>query len=85
MIKIACLAMVTISLSFSMSVSELNKASKESLMKINGVGAKKADAIIAYRTTVAFKTIDDVQNVNGVGKKLAQNIKDYNVPESQDQ
>jgi len=74
-IKIASLVMVTTSLSFSLSVIELNKSSKEVLMKINGVGAKKADAIIEYRKKTAFQNIDDVQNVKGVGKKLAENIK----------
>jgi len=73
--KIVSVGLLSVSLLFSMSVSELNKASKEDLMKIKGVGAKKADAIIKYRKSNKFKSIDDVSNVKGVGPALAKNIK----------
>jgi len=75
MIKITSVAVLATSLSLSMSVTELNKASKDVLMKINGIGSKKADAIIAYRAKTAFKSIEDVEKVKGVGKALAKNIK----------
>jgi len=62
-------------LSFGMSVGELNKASKSELMKIKGIGESKADAIIKYRSKTKFKSISDVENVKGVGSALAKNIK----------
>ena len=74
--KIIAVALVlATSFAFGMSVSALNKASKEELMKINGVGEKKADAIIKYRKSEKFKSIEDVEKVKGVGPALAKNIK----------
>ena len=60
---------------FAMSVDELNKASKEELMTINGIGEAKADAIIAERSKENFKSVDDVTRVKGIGSKLAENVK----------
>jgi len=73
--KALAILVLTTSLVFSMSVSQLNKASKEELLKINGIGDKKADAIIKYRKSKPFKSISDVEEVKGVGKALAKNIK----------
>lgn len=73
--KALSILVLTTSLVFGMSVDELNKASKEDLLKINGIGSKKADAIIKYRKDNPFKSISDVENVKGVGKALAENIK----------
>ena len=60
---------------FGMSVGQLNKASKEDLMQIKGIGEAKADAIIKHRKKSPFKTIADVEEVKGVGPALAGNIK----------
>ncbi len=73
--KAVSILVLTTSLVFSMSVSELNKASKSELLKINGIGNKKADAIIKYRKDKPFKSISDVEGVKGVGPALAKNIK----------
>lgn len=56
----------------------INKASKEELMKLNGLGESKADAIITYRTNNGdFKTIEDIKNVSGIGEALFDKIKDF--------
>jgi len=74
--KITLVALVlATSMAFGMSVNELNKASKTELMKINGIGEKKADAIIKHRSKTKFKSISDVAEVRGVGPSLAKNIK----------
>jgi len=65
----------TVSL-FGMSVKELNKANKEELMQIKGVGEAKADAIIKERKKEKFKSIEDVTRVKGIGESIANNIKD---------
>jgi competence protein ComEA len=73
--KIIGLSLLIATTAFSMSVNELNKASKSELMQIKGVGNSKADAIIKYRKDIPFKVISDVENVKGVGSSLAKNIK----------
>lgn len=55
----------------------LNQASKEDLMKIDGVGDKKADKILAYRQAHGdFKQVEDLKNVAGFGDKTVARLKD---------
>jgi len=52
----------------AMAAVNLNTASKAALEAVNGVGPKKAEAIIAYREKNGpFTTVDDLKNVNGFG------------------
>ena len=61
---------------FGMSLSKLNSASKEDLMQINGIGEKKAAAIIKERKKGKFKSYDDLATrVGGIGAQTAANIK----------
>jgi len=45
---------------------------------LSGIGQKKAEAIVKYRTEKGpFKTVEDLRNVSGIGKKtLEKNKKD---------
>lgn len=59
----------------AMNVSELNKASKEELMAIKGIGEAKAEAIIKARKTEKFKSVDELERVKGVGPQIVENVK----------
>lgn len=53
----------------------INKASKEELMTLSGIGETKAIAIIEYRKQSPFKTIEEITNVNGIGSSTFEKIK----------
>ena len=54
----------------------INTASIEQLQQLNGVGLKKAQAIIDYRSQHGkFKSIDELINVKGFGPKLFEKNK----------
>ena len=51
----------------------INSASLTELQQLSGVGQKKAEAIIQYRQQHGpFKTVNDLQNVKGIGPKLLE-------------
>lgn len=44
---------------------------------LKGIGIKKAEAIVKYREEKgAFKTVEELVNVNGIGEKTVEKIKD---------
>ncbi len=56
----------------------LNRATKEQLMTIPGIGEAKANQIVAYRQEHGtFKSIEDVMNISGIKEGLFEKIKDY--------
>lgn len=60
------------------SIININNASLKELMTLNGLGEKKAYAIIEYRNNNGlFETIEDIMNVNGIGKTTFEKIKDF--------
>ena len=55
----------------------INKANKEDLMTLEGIGETRALAIINYRKEHGnFKSISELQNVKGIGKSIFEKIKD---------
>ena len=55
----------------------LNSANAEQLQQLSGIGEKKAEAILQYRQQHGkFKSIDELQNIKGIGPKLLQKNKD---------
>ena len=51
----------------------INTATSEQLTELNGIGFKKAEAIISYRTEHGqFNKVDDLANVKGIGTKTIE-------------
>ena len=54
----------------------INKADVAALDALDGIGAKKAEAIIAWRTQHGeFKSVEDLKQVPGIGEKLFEKLK----------
>ena len=54
----------------------VNKTEVNGLMKLPGIGAKKAQAIIEYRGSHGpFKTLSDLGKVKGIGPKMLEKLK----------
>lgn len=55
----------------------INTASKEELMTLNGIGESRAEKILAYRQSQGeFQSIDELMNVEGIKEGIFQKIKD---------
>ncbi len=67
---------------FAMTVSavemvNINTASKEELMQLEGVGNAIAERIVEYReVTGAFAVPEDIMNVKGIGSSTYEKNKD---------
>ena len=66
------LAMLVIGISLMFGAVDINNADKSELMSLKGVGAKKAETILAYRTSHCFKSVDDLTAVKGIGSKFIE-------------
>ncbi|WPX09957.1 helix-hairpin-helix domain-containing protein [Anaerocellum danielii] len=55
----------------------INTATKEELKTLDRIGDKLAERIIEYRQKHGpFKSIEEIKNVNGIGEKIFESIKD---------
>ncbi len=63
-------------LAFAAAPVDLNSATQAQLESIKGVGPAKAKAIIEYRTKHgSFKSVDELDNVKGFGKKSVDKLR----------
>lgn len=54
----------------------INTASAEELMSLPGIGESTANKIIEYRTNSKFQSVQELQEVKGIGAKKYEQIKD---------
>jgi competence protein ComEA len=52
----------------------LNTATKDELMTIDGVGEVLAGRIIEYRESFGFRSVEDLKNVDGIGDVMYERI-----------
>ncbi|WP_186576467.1 helix-hairpin-helix domain-containing protein [Aquibacillus kalidii] len=56
----------------------INNASIEEIQALKGIGETKASAIVQYKEEHGnFTKLEDLLNVDGIGEKTLENIKDY--------
>lgn len=56
----------------------INKAAKEELMTLPGIGESKADAIIAYRQENGdYKNIEELMQISGIKEGVYSKISEY--------
>ena len=72
--KAIVLAMTLVFASAAWSAAiNINTATSEQLTELKGIGFKKAEAIISYRTEHGeFKKAEDLANVKGIGSKTVE-------------
>ncbi len=60
----------------ALAAVNINTATKEELTSIKGIGEKRAQDIIDYRTKNGpFKSVDDLEKVQGIGPGLMKQIR----------
>lgn len=72
------LFMLIASLGFSVAFAlvDINTATSDELQALPGIGKVKADAIVEYRKVHGpFKSKDDLREVNGIGDKILEKIR----------
>ncbi|HEX5126771.1 MAG TPA: helix-hairpin-helix domain-containing protein [Rhodocyclaceae bacterium] len=65
-----------VTMSMALAAVNINTATEKELNALPGIGAVKAKAIVDYRKKNGnFKSVDDIQKVNGIGPSTFNSIK----------
>ena len=82
-LALSCVLILSLTTTFPAFAEEntmlnINHATLEQLQEIKGIGNKKAQAIIQYRSENGkFETIEDLVNVKGIGKVFIEKNKQW--------
>lgn len=69
-------ALLVSTVAFGADQVNLNTATQTQIEAVAGVGPTKAKAIVDYRTkNGSFKSVDELDNVTGFGKKTVEKVK----------
>ena len=66
------LAMIFLGVSILFGAVDINTADIKELSSLKGIGAKKAGAVIEYRSANCFKSIDELAKVKALKKELSK-------------
>jgi len=65
-----------LALAVSAFALDINTATAKEFTEVKGIGTKKAERIISYRTEHGkFNSVDELKNVKGIGKKIVAILK----------
>jgi competence protein ComEA len=56
---------------------DLNRASRQQLQTLPGIGPKMADAILAARAGKPFASVEDLRRVKGIGPKTLERLRPH--------
>ena len=70
-----CLFFFLAATAFAAAIN-INTANQEALETLPGIGQIKAEAIIVYRKSHKFKSVDDLAQVKGIGEKSMKKLKE---------
>ena len=57
---------------------DINTATAEELMTVNGIGEKRAYRIVAYRKEIgSYKSLDDLKGIRGFDDELVEYLSEY--------
>ena len=79
---VSLLTIIAVVMGFAMTAAavetiNINTASKEELMQLEGVGSVIADRIVEYREANGpFETPEDIMNVKGIGSSIYEKNRD---------
>ena len=76
--KLAVLILLSLPVTlFATEAVDINTAGKETLMTLSGIGESLAEKIIDYREqNGAFKTVQELTNIRGIGQSLLEKNED---------
>ena len=66
------LLLLMIGLAMLFGAVDINHAKTKELMTLDGIGKKKARAIMSYRRKHCFESIEEIVKVKGIGEKLLE-------------